>query len=168
MCKLKVQDFYYGAFLSALLNTSGSRPVLFDETGSRRIYRLDTNNMSECYVFTKFVTGKESDNKKKWHWTFNFSDSEIDAVQKLFQKSGKVKLALICAKKGLAESELAVIDYHEAIDCLGVNAGVKNYKIDIKTVDGKHGLKMYGSGRSDMINGKDNTLKISRKDLVQL
>ena len=31
MCKLKIADFYYGAFLSALLNTPDGRPPLFDD-----------------------------------------------------------------------------------------------------------------------------------------
>ena len=55
MYRLKVADFHYGAFLSALLNTPGGRPSLFDETGSRRIYRLETNNNSECYFYAKYV-----------------------------------------------------------------------------------------------------------------
>lgn len=47
MCKLKETDYYYGAFLSALLNTPGGRPSLFDEINSRRIYRFETNNNEE-------------------------------------------------------------------------------------------------------------------------
>lgn len=169
MCKLRALDFYYGAFLSALLNTSGNRPVLFEETGSRRIYRMETNNMSECYIFSKFVTKKEADAKGRWNWTFNFTDAEIVKIQSLYQKSGNVKLALICVKEGLVDSELAVIDYNEAMDCLGVNIGVKRCRINIKTPEGKdYGLRMYGSGRSDKLHGKDNTLRVTRKILETL
>lgn len=168
MCKLKVQDFYYGAFLSALLNTTGSRPVLFDETGSRRIYCLETDNAGECYVFAKFVTQKKADAQGRWHWTFNFSDSEVVKIQELYQQKSNVKLALICAKEGFADSELAVIDYSEALECLGVEKGVKRYRINIKSVENQHGLRMYGSGRSDKLQGRDNTLKITRKALEEL
>lgn len=51
MCKLKVSDFYYGAFLSAFLNNPGGPPSLFDETDARNIYRLDTNNSNDGYIF---------------------------------------------------------------------------------------------------------------------
>lgn len=168
MCKLRMNDFYYGAFLSALLNTSGSRPVLFDETGSRRIYLLETNNAGECYVFAKYVTGKGADAKNRWLWTFNFTDAEVLRIQELYQVKGNVKLALICVKDGFADSELAVINYEEAMDCMGVEKGVKNLRINIKTTGGQHGLRMYGSGRSDKINGKDNTLVVTRKALEEL
>ena len=60
MCKLKNTDFYYGAFLSALLNNPNGRPSLFDETNSRRIYCLETNNNGECYFFAKYVTARKS------------------------------------------------------------------------------------------------------------
>lgn len=44
MSVLKIADFYYGAFLSALLNYAGKKPSLFDQSSSRRIYRLTTDN----------------------------------------------------------------------------------------------------------------------------
>ena len=68
MCKLKAADFYYGAFLSALLNTPGGRPSLFDETGSRRIYRLETNNNGECYYFAKYVAAQKNKTETFNHW----------------------------------------------------------------------------------------------------
>lgn len=168
MCKLKVADFYYGAFLSALLNTPGGRPSLFDETGSRRIYRLETNNNSECYFFAKYVTDLKNKTGTFKHWIFNFTQSEISTLQELYHDRGQVKVVLICAKEGLADSELAIISYEDAMDCLGIEAGVKSYRINIKSYNKLHGLRMYGSGRSDKLNGKDNTLKVTRKELVAL
>ena len=168
MCKLGALDFYYGAFLSAVVNTSGSRPVLFDDTASRRIYRMDTNNASDCYVFAKYTTGRELKAANRDHWIFNFSEAEIRQLKDLYADNKNVKLALICVKEGFVGSELAIIDYNTAIECLGVNAGVKNYRINIKTTGGQHGLRMYGSGRSDKLNGVDNTIRITRKALEEL
>lgn len=168
MCKLKVADFYYGAFLSALLNTPGGRPSLFDETKSRRIYRLETNNNEECYFFAKYVTDKKNKTDSFNHWIFNFSPEEVKTLQDLHLDLGKVKVVLICAKEGLANSELAIVDYDDAMDCLGVAVGVKSYRINIKAYSKKHGLRMYGSGRSDLLDGKDNTLPVSRQALAAL
>ena len=169
MCKLKVADFYYGAFLSALLNTPGGRPSLFDETSSRRIYRLETNNNKECYFYTKYVTVKKNKSDNFYHWIFNFSEAETGKLNELYNLKHNVKLVLICVKAGFTGSELAIIDYEDAIDCLGCEKGFNPpYRINIKAYDKKHGLRMYGLGRSDKINGKDNTLLISRNELIEL
>ena len=168
MCKLKAADFYYGAFLSALLNTPGGRPSLFDETDSRRIYCLETNNNEECFLFAKYVKDRKNKTDRFSHWIFNFTDSEIEKLQELRAEKGNVKLVLICVKEGFSDSELAIVDYNEAIDCLGVHCGIKAYRINVKAIENKHGLRIYGSGRSDKVDGKDNTLRVSRKELTQL
>ena len=168
MCKLKAADFYYGAFLSALLNTPGGRPALFEDTGSRRIYCLETNNNEECYFLVKHVTDLKCKGDAFNHWVFNFNPVEIKRLQDLHRVKGNVKVALICVKDGFADSELAIISYEDAIDCLGVESGVKSYRINIKSYSKKHGLRMYGSGRSDKLNGKDNTIKVTRQELAAL
>lgn len=168
MCKLKIADFYYGAFLSALLNTPGGRPSLFDETGSRRIYRLETNNNEECYYFAKYVTAQKNKTDSFSHWIFNFTQAETSKLQELYREKGQVKVVLICVKEGFTDSELAIISYQDAVDCLGVDAGVSPYRINIKAYQKKHGLRMYGSGRSDKINGGDNTLPVLRNAIKTL
>lgn len=160
MCKLKVADFYYGAFLSALLNTPSGRPSLFDETGSRRIYRLETNNNKEFYFFAKYVQERKSKDNSIHHWIFNFTSAEIEKLQELHAEKGRVKVVLICAKEELSNSELAIISYEDAMNCLGIGVGVTPYRINIKTSSGKHGLRMYGSGHSDKLDGKDGNDKI--------
>ena len=168
MCKLNVADFYYGAFLSALINAPGGKPSLFDKTDSRRIFRFETNNHEECYFFAKYVNERKAKEGKGNHWIFSFSPAEVSKLQELHDQKKNVKVVLICARERFAGSELAIASYEEAMDCLGVDRGVKNYRINVKFVENKHGLKMYGSGRSDMINGMDNTLKISRHQLAEL
>ena len=53
---LKTFDFYYGAFLSALLNYGKQKPSLFDvpPTDSRRVYRLTTENTANDYIIFQF------------------------------------------------------------------------------------------------------------------
>lgn len=75
------------------------------------------------------------------------------------EENQNVQLALICVKEGLKDSEIALVD---SMDCMGIGTGIKSYRINIKAVDNKHGLRMYESGRSDRLNGKDNTVKVPR------
>lgn len=61
MSVLKIADFYYGAFLSALLNYAGKKPSLFDQSSSRRIYRLTTDNTPKDYmIYTKYVLARKT------------------------------------------------------------------------------------------------------------
>ena len=164
MCKLQLSDFCYGAFLSAFVKA----PVLFDETGSRRIYCLETNSEKDCWFMVKYVKELKNKNDQFSHWLFNFTDAEVEKLQELRAEKERVKLALICLKEGWSGSELAIVDYEDAADCLGISRGIKNYRINIKAFNKKHGLRIYGSGRNDKVDSKDNTLKISRQELSML
>lgn len=166
MSMLKPADFYYGAFLSSLLNFAGKKPSLFDETESRRIYKITTENSTNDYmVFTKAVNERKNDTDKFHHWIFNFTSEEVNTLEKLNSEHGNVKLALICFTDTLKDGELAFIDYDEAIECMGVSKNIKPYRINIKAIGSKQGLRMYGSGRSDLLDGKDNTVHLSRNAL---
>lgn len=168
MCKLNVGDFYYGSFLSALLNAPGGKPSIFEESNSRRIYRFETEKNGECFFFAKYVHERKNKNDKYSHWIFNFTNGEVAKLQELYMQKNNVKIVLICVKDGLGDSELAVVNYEDAIECLGINCGVKNYRINIKALDKKRGLRMYGSGHSDIVNGMDNTLRVSRQLIKDL
>lgn len=180
---LKVADFHYGAFLSVLLNYGKKKPSLFDKSennDSRRVYRLTTDNSPNDYIiFTKAVMARNNKTEKFEHWVFKFEEDEIKTLSDLHRDYGNVKLALICINPGLTDSELALLDYETAMDCLGVNIGVKSRTINIKhfkkskkgegaTGQGKIGLRAFGSGRVEKIGDKDNTIMIRRDALKKL
>lgn len=168
---LKPADFYYGAFLSALLNYAGKKPSLFDQSPSRRIYRLTTQNSSCDYmIYTKYVNARENKCEDFDHWIFSFSAEEIQKMIELNQQGFSVKFAFICAQKDLKDCELALVDYKDVMDCIGLDKGIKasTYRINIKAIEGRHGLRMYGSGRSDKVRGQDNTIKVPRDALKDL
>jgi len=169
MAMLKTADFYYGAFLSALLNYAGKKPSLFDKTESRRIYKITTENSKKDYIiFTKAVNERKNKADEFRHWIFNFTQDEVDTLQKLNVENGNVKLSLICFTDDLNNGEIAFIDYGEAMECMGVTKNISPYRINIKAIEGKQGLRMHGSGRSDMLDGKDNTIHLSRNALKYL
>ena len=147
MGNLMKSDFYYGAFLSALLNYGKARPSLFDDTKnkSRRIYKFATEQSDKDHiVFTKYVEGKNL--KKHTRWTFAFTDDEITQLDNLNEQYGNVKIALICASKDLNGCELAVISFEQAMKCLGAYIGIKSSYISVLYKKGLHGLCVCGSG----------------------
>lgn len=172
MSVLKAADFYYGAFLSALLNYAGKRPSLFDnsKTDSRRIYRLTTDKSKSDYlIYTKYTTARKNKADNKDHWIFPFTTLEIEKLMELQSQSQNACVALICVKDGLKDSELAFLDYASAEDCLGIGKGVGSYRINVVAIDNKHGLRVYGSGRDrKTTTGADNMLVVSRDALKLL
>ena len=129
MAMLKNADFYYGAFLSALLNYAGKKPSLFDKTESRRIYKIATENSKKDYmVFTKAVSERKNKAGEFRHWIFNFTQDEVDTLKKLNAENGNVKLSLICFTSNLKYGEIALIDYSEAMDCMGVTKNITPYR----------------------------------------
>ena len=168
---LRKVDFYYGAFLSALLNNAKKKPSLFDDepTDNRRIYRLTTERSNVDYViYTKYAV-ENGNHEDKHRWTFNFSDDEIERITSLSNGKECLKLALICvSNESLQKSEIALIDCPIAMKCLGIGLNIKPYRITVKTQSGKHGIRVYGSGHSDKLNGKDNTFVVQRNALELL
>lgn len=168
---LRKVDFYYGAFLSALLNNAKKKPSLFDEapTDTRRIYRLTTENSSTDYIIYTKYTFESGTNEDKHRWSFIFSEDEVKKIVELSEGKECLKLALICvSNESLQKSEIALIDYPTAAKCLGIDFNIKTYRITVKTQSGKHGLKVYGSGHSDKLNGLDNTFVVNRNELDKL
>lgn len=167
---LKPVDFYYGAFLSALLNYAGKKPSLFDETDSRRIYCLSTQQSGkDYYIYTKYATCRQSKQGKTLNWIFPFSRNEVMKLQELQTKTQNVYVALICVTNDLKDSELALLKYNEAMDCLGDGKNSETYRINVLAVENKRGLRVYGTGRKRKLdNGKDNQLTVPRDVLKQL
>ena len=99
MSVLKIADFYYGAFLSALLNYAGKKPSLFDQSSSRRIYRLTTDNTPKDYmIYTKYVLARKNKSDEFDHCIFQFTEEEIQKLISMQEESQNIQLALICIK----------------------------------------------------------------------
>jgi len=168
---LKTSDFYYGAFLSALLNTAGKKPTLIDrdeKSDSRRVYRLTTDSGTEdCTIFAKYLsTPTSSTIDGNQRWCFQFTNAEISTFQELYASNSNLKFVFICGNSPFHKSEIALIDYSQTVECLGLS--LRSHNINIIQMPNKHHLRIYGSGHDDKVKGSDNTIKISRRAIYQL
>ena len=55
--------------------------------------------------------------------------------------------------------------YRARMDAMGVKKGIRNPRIDVLAIAGRHGLQVYGSGMDVKKEGKDNTINISRNEI---
>lgn len=162
MTKIRKADFYYGSLLSVFIN-DGIAPAIVEPGESRRIYSI-TIDQGEYGIYTKYASmpGKRK-NKHIKIWSFSFSAEELERI-KQYQDNGKNYLfAFICgAHDKMQNSEIAVLTLEQAKDCLDLDFKRESYRITVKAIKGERGLRVYGTGRADQLNGKDNTLRIKR------
>ena len=169
MAKLTLRDFYYGSFISCLLNSKGIKPSLFDDTPSRRIFKIATDKTKEDYlVFTKYVLARPNKTTKYQHWIFTFTPEEINELKKYAVDFHNIRIALICVTKDLKESEVALLKKDICWDALGIDKKITSERINIKLPTNAKQFRIYGSGRSDFLDAKDNTLKVGRDCLKGL
>ncbi len=157
-------DFYYGSLLSVLIN-NGIAPAIVEPGDSRRIYSITTDN-GEYQIYTKYVSNstKRRNNHARL-WQFVFSNDEIEVIKNYKDNGKKFIFALICGQEKFQDSEISILSLDEMKDCLGIEYDYETYRITVKAEKGVHGLKIYGSGRADILNEKDNTIRVPR-DLI--
>ena len=69
-------------------------------------------------------------------------------------------------KDAPGNGELALLDYGQAIDCLGEE--MQGHTVSVLRLARNRGLRVYGTGRDEKVNGKDNTIRIGRGELDRL
>lgn len=165
-------DYYYGALLSALVN-GGLAPALFEkENDNRQIYEVSTNKASYI-IYTKYHTTPSG--SKDFTWSFSFSDNEIEEITKIHQENNKEKefiFAFICGQKQLSDYKqiIAIVYWDEFLECVDIEKEQirGTARLSVKAVKSSPWLRIYGSKRADMLDGKDNTIRIERSRLSSL
>lgn len=145
-------DFYYGAFLSKLIN-SGIVPAIIEKSDNRRIYKLETD-FGNYIVYTKYLS-KPSNNRqdKLWHFSFN-----LDELNKILQVESINMFAFICGVKDLVDSEVVILSREQFKQCIGMDFMVDNRRISVKSEKGSRIFWVYGTG----LELKENPLKVTK------
>lgn len=158
---LSKADFYYGALLSGLIN-SGFAPAIIEQADNRRLYSI-TANTGDYMIYAKYASEPLArKNKEVQLWQFVFVQDEIEIIRQFLESNKRYYFALICGKKEFKGSEIALLSLQDVQDCLDYNYVRDSYRITIRSEKGKHGLRAYGTGRADKLNGVDNTIRLSR------
>ncbi|NNV00782.1 hypothetical protein [Geobacillus sp. DSP4a] len=172
MATIRKADYYYGALLSALVN-GGLAPALFEkENDNRQIYEVTTNKASYI-MYTKYNTNPSG--SKDFTWSFVFSDHEIAEINKIdleHSQEKEIVFAFVCAQKQPSDSNqvIAIVRWNEFLECVDLQRQqVRGTpRLSIKAVKDSPKLRLYGSKRADVLDGKDYTIKIERNRLNSL
>ncbi|MFS0567210.1 hypothetical protein [Brevibacillus invocatus] len=161
MGALRKADFYYGSLLSCFVN-NGLAPAIIEPGETRRIYKLATND-GDFQIYAKYVSAPLPRQKTDARlWQFIYSPEEVGYIREYKEINTTLYFAQICGQERMQDSEIAILSLDQVKDCLDVHYDRESYRITIKSEKGTHGLKAYGTGRSDLLEGRDNTLRISR------
>lgn len=162
MSTVRKADFYYGALLSGFVN-NGVAPAIIEPGDSRRIYKI-ANDQGEYRIYAKYSSSPLKRKKQTTQlWQFHFSKEEIMEVKGIEESNVIYKFAFICGKpESLQDSQIAILNLMDLKDCLDVGFIRESHRITIKSQKGAHGLKVYGTGRADILDGHDNTIRVPR------
>lgn len=169
MGALKKADFYYGALLSVLIN-GGIAPALFEKKHEKRqIYNFSTNK-DNYLMYAKFHTSPTG--TKDFNWSFVFTEKELVEIQRLRDRDESLIFAFICCQKKLnaQNQEIAIVHWDEFIECVDIEKeAIKGtQRLSVKLIKGARTFRIYGSKKSDMLEQKDNTIRIDRNRLENL
>ncbi len=151
MHKINKIDYFIGAFLSTIINSSKGVPALFDETeNSKRVeFSTDTGDFN---VYIKYTTkirksrvNIDGKKKKKISCNISFSDRDYEILKDSFIKEDKENLiCLVCTNDKLNETYMAVLTYKDAMKCLEHRTNSGNRRISITRIGAEHDFNCYG------------------------
>lgn len=159
-------DFYYGSFLSVLIN-NGGKPAIVEVGDKRNIYEITTDNRSYITYAKYVVNSNEKDNL----WNITFSRDEIEEIKKLKQKNKELLFVSICTYKKIKtrNTEMVILNLKDFEDCIDLNCNVNsNFRISIRKMKNSPNYQVYGTHRADKIDKKDNTIKVPRRRIIEL
>ncbi|AOZ93608.1 hypothetical protein [Paenibacillus crassostreae] len=166
------EDFFCGAFLSYLLNNR-IVPAIFEERidPNRKIYDFTTNKGDfRVYVKSSEKPVNESSQKNGCRWNFPFTENQIDELKSVKSEGRQMYFAFVCGKTALNKSKIAIIPESIIFKYIDIdrNNKYKGQSIKIKLVKGHWDFDVYGTARSDKVDGLDNTLKVRVKNIDEL
>ncbi|GED18939.1 hypothetical protein [Kurthia gibsonii] len=150
-------DFYYGAFLSQLVN-SGFAPAIIENSDKRRIYKLATD-YGDFKVYTKYVSKQANKGQNKlWHFPFN-----TDELNNILQDESINMFAFICGVADLVNSEIAILNREQFNECIGIGFKTENRRVSVKSEKGARNYLIYGTGLELKVDAQKITKNLNKR-----
>ena len=106
---LNQHDFYYGAFIFALLNKKMKPAIVESNDDCCQVCNVWTDQ-GDFKLVMKYSGQNSSPEGDRWRRQFTLQKQDFEELETSLAQGGKVKLALICAKSQLNDSEIAILN----------------------------------------------------------
>lgn len=106
---LNQRDFYYGAFIFALLNKKMKPAIVESNDDCCQVCNVWTDQ-GDFKLVMKYSGQNSSPEGERWRRQFTLQKQDFEELETSLAQGGKVKLALICAKSQLNDSEIAILN----------------------------------------------------------
>ena len=150
MHRINKLDYFVGVFLTTILNSSTGVPVLFDETENSKRVEFSTD-LDDFNVYIKYTTNMRKSKvtvngrRKKLSFNISFSKRDYDILKNSFYIEGKQNLlGLVCTNDKLNETYIAVIDYVDAMKCLGKETKSGSRRITVTRLSAEYDFNVMG------------------------
>lgn len=161
MYKINKIDFFIGAFLSMIINSTKGVPALFDETEHSKRVEFATNTR-DFNVYIKYTTrirksrvNIDGRRRRKMSCDISFSQREYDILENSFVKKDKQNLVcLVCTNDKLTSTYMVILSYEDAMECLKDKTNSGYRRISVTRIGAEHNYNCYGVGF-----GEDNSIK---------
>lgn len=159
MATLLRKDFFYGAFLSSMVQQRVI-PALIESHDDWRLYRITTKK-GKYDVLAKYLVKEQNKRYRKHSWRFDITDNETSMIEEYYKgkKEHPLLLALVCTNKTeMHKSELALLNMEEISEVLGLHREIeRNYFIGVIKEKRARSLHIYGNEKV-----KEYPLKIKK------
>lgn len=153
MARIAKADYFAGVFLTTILKSAKTVPMLCDATGEIKRVVFDTD-IGAFNVYVKYSTAERTGwdydaapKKKRTYWDISFSDVEQDYLMQDFQVDGKRNLvALVCTNAKLGNSKIAIMELQEVLFCLKTMRNGGSRGIQVSRTGGNHTFDCAGCG----------------------
>lgn len=150
MCKYGKSDGIFGVF-ALEMKRRGMDYNLIDGASyglSNMVVEMEPKgNGRKRAIHFKSVSATKGIAPGDYHWTYYYSQKEIDGVA-LLNENYDVQLGLFCCSPDVKDSDFVLVEHDDAFECLGIGVhrrGVRH--VDVLQEPGRRGFWVYGTGR---------------------
>ena len=151
MARINKIDFFSGAFLSYLISNGVKEPTLFEASEKSKVIKFSLRdkdyNAYIKYVSTSSLTKINGKTYTKWNITFTQKDRDT-LFNQLVEPDKCNVVVLVCANENFRDTYFAIIDYNDAVKCIGSDEVNKQHRITIKRQKGSKYVDCYGTAVS--------------------
>jgi hypothetical protein len=144
-------DFYFGAILSVLLGGKHKQytpSLISTDNKSGRIYEFTVNNEPDFLLIMTYASHPRKDTYDKDFdsWSLPFNNEQRQKIKEYMDSGKAIKIACMCGKIPLQESELALMDNEDIAQTIYRDGKVKK-SVTIRRGKKKHNYLVF-RGRS--------------------